>query len=295
MGRESRKSARALKVSAQRIQVAAVCYRISRRGIHFLLVQTRSGRWIFPKGGAERDLSYAQSAALEAYEEAGVHGRIEEVPFTRYFRKRPDLNAEREQASSLRDRAAEGPVIAFLCKVTRLEPPQEANRNPTWFPAEKAKQHLAEDRSKIFAAELCNVVDRAVVRIERLRTASRNSADQLFRDGLRESHFEPLATDNGRSRTSAGTRSPHFYPLPAGADSLAAAEMPNALRRVMSIGSAALASRRILRLGCGDKPEAPVAGPLNVDSNPSKRPKGNLPSTKEKSRDKSVFPQRWLN
>src|SRR6059058_1167396 len=70
-------------------QVAAVCYRIRGGGIEFLLVQTRGGRWTFPKGGVEPGLTHAQAAALEAYEEAGVHGRMEEeVSFTRYVRRK---------------------------------------------------------------------------------------------------------------------------------------------------------------------------------------------------------------
>src|SRR5580658_7694267 len=51
------------ELSKERQQVAAVCYRMAKRGIEFLLVQTRGGRWIFPKGGVERGLTYAQSAA----------------------------------------------------------------------------------------------------------------------------------------------------------------------------------------------------------------------------------------
>src|SRR5580658_6607097 len=82
-----------------RQQVAAVCYRIGKRGIEFLLVQTRSGRWIFPKGGVEPGLTHAQSAALEAFEEAGVHGRMETVAFARYSRserKPPNVTKGRE-------------------------------------------------------------------------------------------------------------------------------------------------------------------------------------------------------
>src|ERR1700736_3305065 len=69
-------------------QVAAVCYRVRKAEIEFLLVQTRNGRWSFPKGSAEPGLTHAQAAALEAFEEAGVHGRMEEAPFTRYVRRR---------------------------------------------------------------------------------------------------------------------------------------------------------------------------------------------------------------
>ena len=74
-------------------QVAAVCYRVNGRGIEFLLVQTRGGRWTFPKGGVEPGLTLAQTAALEAFEEAGGHGRIEETSFTRYARRKLAVNA----------------------------------------------------------------------------------------------------------------------------------------------------------------------------------------------------------
>jgi len=68
--------------------VAAVCYRMGRSGIQFLLVRTRNGRWTFPKGSVEAGLTQAQAAALEAFEEAGVHGRMEEASFARYVRRK---------------------------------------------------------------------------------------------------------------------------------------------------------------------------------------------------------------
>jgi 8-oxo-dGTP pyrophosphatase MutT (NUDIX family) len=141
-------------------QVAAVCYRVRGDGIEFLLVQTRGGRWTFPKGGAEPGLTHAQAAALEAFEEAGAHGRMEEAAFTQYIRRKP---AEGRRA------AAEVAVSAHLCEVTRLDPPQESNRNRTWLSAEKAKLRLRADRAPEYGAELARVVDRAVARIQRLR------------------------------------------------------------------------------------------------------------------------------
>src|SRR5579862_3013818 len=92
-------------------QVAAVCYRHNKDVIEFLLVETRGGRWTFPKGSAEPGLTHAQAAALEAFEEAGVHGRMEEAAFTRY---------------TFRD-GSTGPltVNAHLCEVTWQEKPQE--------------------------------------------------------------------------------------------------------------------------------------------------------------------------
>ncbi len=153
-------------------QVAAVCFRVRSDGIEFLLVQTRKGRWTFPKGGAEPGLTHAQAAALEAFEEAGVHGRMEEASFTRYI--------QRKRGNVRRSAAMELVVSAHLCEVLRLVPPQEINRNPTWFSAGKAKRRLREDRAPDRGAELARVVDRAVTRIEDLRgeAASRVGALQ---------------------------------------------------------------------------------------------------------------------
>jgi 8-oxo-dGTP pyrophosphatase MutT (NUDIX family) len=141
-------------------QVAAVCYRVRKSGIEFLLVQTRGGRWTFPKGGAELGLTHAQAAALEAFEEAGVHGRIEEASFARYVRRK---RGEARDAAPV-----ETVVNAHLCEVLWLDPPQEVNRNPTWFSAEKAKRRLQEDRPEDFGAELVRVVEQAASRIQRV-------------------------------------------------------------------------------------------------------------------------------
>src|SRR5579863_1516379 len=109
-------------------QVAAVCYRLRNDEVEFLLVRTRgSGRWTFPKGSAEPGLTHAQAAALEAFEEAGVHGRIEESSFAQYIRRKRDGNSAAKSAKK------EVVVQAHLCEVSRLDLPQEPNRNPTWF------------------------------------------------------------------------------------------------------------------------------------------------------------------
>ena len=138
-------------------QVAAVCYRIRSSGIEFLLVRTGSGHWTFPKGGVEPGLTHAQAAALEAFEEAGVHGRIEETAFTRYIRRKHNRRSPRREIAT----------HAHLCEVSWLDEPREADRDPGWFPAEKAKQRLQRDRTPDYAAELARVVDFAVIRIQR--------------------------------------------------------------------------------------------------------------------------------
>jgi 8-oxo-dGTP pyrophosphatase MutT (NUDIX family) len=140
-------------------QVAAVCYRVRNDSVEFLLVRTRGGRWIFPKGNAEPGLTHAQAAALEAFEEAGVHGRMEEACFSRYSRRKESNSSERGSQKTVT-------VNAHLCEVLRLESPQESGRTPTWFSAEKTKRLLREDRSPEYGSDLARVINRALTRIE---------------------------------------------------------------------------------------------------------------------------------
>jgi 8-oxo-dGTP pyrophosphatase MutT (NUDIX family) len=155
-------------------QVAAVCYRVRRGALEFLLVQTRgSRRWTFPKGKAEAGLTHAQAAAIEAFEEAGVHGRMEEASFVRYFSRSKSV--------------ARGiAVSAHLCEVLRLSTPKECNRNRTWFSAREAKDRLREGRGDEDAAEFARVIGRASTRIERLRGGSGAVAnvDQAVRSAI---------------------------------------------------------------------------------------------------------------
>ena len=251
----------------KRQQVAAVCYRAGKRGIEFLLVQTRGRRWIFPKGGVEFGLTHAQSAALEAFEEAGVHGRMEKVPFSRYLRRLPQAAAAKKNTrQTARASQHELAVTAHLCEVTRLEPPQESNRKPTWFSPEKAKQRLLEDREPEFGAELAAVVDRALKRIQRLHSSARHTCDGTYRDGLQEVRFEAL--EHGRLHDhlrDAALR--HFFRQRSDARAVATeATAPARFRRVFQVG-ATEESRPALRLGTGSaSPTESVRNITAIDS-----------------------------
>ena len=67
-------------------QYGAVPYTIVDGQLVVLLVTSRGrGKWIFPKGGLLTGLTPWESAAREAYEEAGVEGEIEHIPIASYF------------------------------------------------------------------------------------------------------------------------------------------------------------------------------------------------------------------
>jgi 8-oxo-dGTP pyrophosphatase MutT (NUDIX family) len=58
-------------------QSAAIVWRRTDDDLEVLLVTSvRRGRWIVPKGVVERQMSPAESARKEAWEEAGVDGKI---------------------------------------------------------------------------------------------------------------------------------------------------------------------------------------------------------------------------
>ncbi len=179
-------------------QVAAVCYRIRSGAIEFLLVQTRnSKRWTFPKGGAEPGLTHAQAAALEAFEEAGVHGRIEEAPFTEYLRSRR-YNKKNSAGSILKSFA----VSAHLCEVLRLSTPKESNRNRTWFSVQETRQRLRQGRQNEDGDEFARMVDSAVRGIQRLQRESgvadralhaRLQSDRLRWDALQNDELQRVS------------------------------------------------------------------------------------------------------
>jgi len=143
----------------ERLQVAAVCYRLRRGKPEFLLVRTRIGHWTFPKGGVDGDATPADAAAREAYEEAGVKGSVEHLPFTCYRHRKP---------GNPRSRRFVATVHAHLCEVKQLVRPLEDYRTPTWFRADKAKRRLEKCRSSEFAAEIVSVIDQAARLIRRL-------------------------------------------------------------------------------------------------------------------------------
>lgn len=74
----------------KRLQVAALCHREADGERQVLLVTSRdTGRWILPKGWPIRGLDAAQSAAQEAWEEAGVtNSKANPTPIGSYSYKK---------------------------------------------------------------------------------------------------------------------------------------------------------------------------------------------------------------
>lgn len=109
-----------------------------RRGRVFVLLVTSrdSGRWIIPKGWQIAGLTLAEAALREAWEEAGVTGRINEEPC----------------GSFVYDKAI-APDIVVTCRVSvhslRVAEvahrfPERKERRRKWFSAGKAAGKVME-------------------------------------------------------------------------------------------------------------------------------------------------------
>jgi 8-oxo-dGTP pyrophosphatase MutT (NUDIX family) len=147
------------------LQVAAICYRRLNSHAEFLLVNTYGGsKWTFPKGAPDTRLSHSQAAEREAREEAGAIGLIEPRHFHVYIHSKGVF----WQPGGVQEYV----VKAFLMDVHQTRRPDEADRNPTWFDAEKARVILAKGRETKYAQELQTVIDRALEHLGEARLAA---------------------------------------------------------------------------------------------------------------------------
>lgn len=119
-----------------RSQQGALCWRMNRGRLEVLLITSRdTGRWVIPKGWPMEGLGADRAAACEAWEEAGVEGRVQPLPVGFYSY----------------DKVANGRILpcmvsVFPLHVTRLADkfPERSQRRRKWFTAEKASRKVAE-------------------------------------------------------------------------------------------------------------------------------------------------------
>lgn len=126
-----------------RIQVSALPYRLVGDSCEVLLVTSRRrGKWILPKGKIEAGETGAERAAKEAFEEAGVIGKVARQPL-------------------LKERAADPsrPKI-FPLEVSREEDtwPEMHERQRAWMSVTEARTKLTDtvlrDALTAFATEI---------------------------------------------------------------------------------------------------------------------------------------------
>ncbi len=130
-----------------RRQVAALCWRLDGRRLRVLLVTSReTGRWVLPKGWPIPGLSGPETAAREAWEEAGVRGDVAAHSLGSYgYRKILD------GSGSVPCR-----VEVFPVRVARLADafPERTQRRRRWFSPRGAAGKVAEPELRDLLAAL---------------------------------------------------------------------------------------------------------------------------------------------
>jgi 8-oxo-dGTP pyrophosphatase MutT (NUDIX family) len=130
-------------------QYAALPWR-RNNGVEILLITSRqTKRWVIPKGWPMADLAPHESAALEAFEEAGVDGNVVRSPLGHY-----------DYLKRLKD----GTDVAVRVDVFALEVikrhetwPEQGERTARWFPAEAAAQAVGEPELAALIREFSKV------------------------------------------------------------------------------------------------------------------------------------------
>lgn len=126
------------------LQVAALCLRGKGARCEVLLVTSRGrGRWILPKGWPMRGRSLAEAALQEAWEEAGVKGRVRKKAIGRY----------RYQNLLGDDIGLPVEARVFLIEQIKLadDYPEAGQRERRWWP-------LAEAAKRVDDAELATLL-----------------------------------------------------------------------------------------------------------------------------------------
>ncbi|MCZ2341881.1 MAG: NUDIX hydrolase [Bacteroidales bacterium] len=102
-----------------------------RDGLLCMVTSKNRRRWVFPKGGIDPGHTAAESALIEAWEEAGLVGVLHGEPLGSYHYNK---------MGRIRH------VTVFLMRVTELQPtwPEQSYRDRVWITRAEALSRIAE-------------------------------------------------------------------------------------------------------------------------------------------------------
>lgn len=118
------------------IQSAVLPIKKEKSEIYILLITSRNQtKWIIPKGIVEENLSHWESAEKEAFEEAGINGRIEKKSIGEYeYKKWGGI--------------CKVVLYPFIVETEFEDWPEKYFRNRKWFKVDKALKKLKNKKLK---------------------------------------------------------------------------------------------------------------------------------------------------
>jgi len=139
-------------------QVAALACVRTRGAIEVLLISSRRrARWIIPKGWPHGGRSLAQSAAIEAFEEAGVDGPVHPDPIGQFNYVK--------QLDGARDIACSVLVYPLLVLEHRLEWPEKSERRLAWYEIGEAAALVDDEELGLLLGQLARRGDERLTRM----------------------------------------------------------------------------------------------------------------------------------
>lgn len=130
---------------AVRSQLGALCWRMRNGEPEVLLVTSRdTGRWVIPKGWPIENLTAPAAAAREAWEEAGVEGRVEPLCLGYYSYEK--ILGRQSKAAPDPQRSVTCLVAVYPVRVDQLRDvfPEVHQRRRKWFSPTKAARKVDE-------------------------------------------------------------------------------------------------------------------------------------------------------
>jgi 8-oxo-dGTP pyrophosphatase MutT (NUDIX family) len=128
-------------------QVGALPWRRRRGRIEVLLITSReTRRWVIPKGWPMPHLIDSNAAKQEAFEEAGVSGRVRRKPIGRYLYDKVRRDGTRQRCQIT--------VYALAVDAQWARWPERNERTRSWFTAREAAKRVQEPGLKAILARL---------------------------------------------------------------------------------------------------------------------------------------------
>jgi len=133
-----RNAIRLLGLRNEVLQIAALPCRVRNGELQVCLITSRrTRRWIIPKGWPEPDLSHSDTAKLEAWEEAGLEGKVVPETFASY-KATKDLEDGLEMPIRM-------DVYLMIEPEQKKRFPEVGQRKVKWLCIDKASERISDE------------------------------------------------------------------------------------------------------------------------------------------------------